>query len=32
MQRRGMTFDDTEKEIIDRIFEITTQYRTWDKK
>jgi len=32
MQRRGMTFDDTEKEIIDRIFEITAQYRTWDKK
>tara|TARA_R110000796_G_scaffold96719_1_gene202716 strand:- start:96784 stop:97938 length:1155 start_codon:yes stop_codon:yes gene_type:complete len=32
MQRRGMIFDDTEKEIIDRIFEITTQYRTWDKK
>ncbi|WP_323758047.1 GlmU family protein [Roseivirga sp.] len=32
MQRRGLTFDDTEKEIIDRIFEITTHYRTWDKK
>lgn len=32
MQRRGLTFDDTEKEIIDRIFEITAQYRTWDKK
>ena len=32
MQRRGMTFNDVEKEIIDRIFEITTQYRTWDKK
>ena len=32
MQRRGLTFDDTEKEIIDRIFDITAQYRTWDKK
>ena len=32
MQRRGMTFDDTEKEIIDHIFEMTAQYRTWDKK
>ncbi|MGW8121588.1 GlmU family protein [Roseivirga echinicomitans] len=32
MQRRGVAFDDTEKEIIDSVFDITTQYRTWDKK
>ena len=32
MQRRGLSFDEAEKEIIDRVFEITAQYRTWDKK
>ena len=31
MKRRGIEFSDIEKEIIDKVFELTAQYRTWDK-
>jgi UDP-N-acetylglucosamine diphosphorylase/glucosamine-1-phosphate N-acetyltransferase len=31
MKRRGIEFSDVEKEIIDKVFELTAQYRTWDK-
>lgn len=31
MKRRGIEFSEVEKEIIDKVFELTAQYRTWDK-
>ncbi|MFD2033646.1 GlmU family protein [Belliella marina] len=31
MKRRGLEYDDTEKEIIQKIFELTKHYRIWDK-
>lgn len=31
MKRRGIEFSEIEKEIIDKVFELTAQYRTWDK-
>ncbi|MCH7399346.1 GlmU family protein [Belliella sp. DSM 107340] len=31
MNRRGLNFDETEKEIIQRVFELTKHYRIWDK-
>ncbi|MCH7414781.1 GlmU family protein [Belliella sp. R4-6] len=31
MKRRGLNFDDIEKEIIQKVFELTKHYRIWDK-
>jgi UDP-N-acetylglucosamine diphosphorylase/glucosamine-1-phosphate N-acetyltransferase len=31
MKRRGIEFSDVEKQIIDKVFELTAQYRNWDK-
>lgn len=31
MKRRGIEFSEIEKEIIDKVFDLTAQYRTWDK-
>jgi len=31
MKRRGIEFSEIEKEIIDKVFELTAQYRTWEK-
>jgi UDP-N-acetylglucosamine diphosphorylase/glucosamine-1-phosphate N-acetyltransferase len=31
MKRRGIEFSSVEKEIVDQVFELTAQYRTWDK-
>ena len=32
MERRHVTFDDTEKAILQHIFDVTAQYRVWEKK
>lgn len=32
MQRRSMEFDEQEKTIIDKVFELSGEYRIWDKK
>ena len=32
MQRRHTKFDTTEKDILDKIFELTAQYRVWENK
>ncbi|UII28922.1 GlmU family protein [Fulvivirga maritima] len=32
MQRRQILFDDTEREILDKVFELTAKYRTWEKE
>lgn len=32
MKRRGRQYDETEKEIITTVFDLTNQYRIWDKK
>ncbi|SIS82382.1 GlmU family protein [Belliella pelovolcani] len=31
MKRRGLAYDETEKEIIQKVFELTKHYRIWDK-
>ncbi|MFT7381956.1 MAG: hypothetical protein ACI9Z3_001849, partial [Roseivirga sp.] len=31
MKRRGIEFSGVEKQIIDKVFELTAQYRNWDK-
>ncbi|SNS05523.1 UDP-N-acetylglucosamine diphosphorylase/glucosamine-1-phosphate N-acetyltransferase [Belliella buryatensis] len=31
MKRRGLEYDETEKEIIQKVFELTKHYRIWDK-
>jgi UDP-N-acetylglucosamine diphosphorylase/glucosamine-1-phosphate N-acetyltransferase len=31
MKRRGLEFSSVEKEITDKVFELTAQYRTWEK-
>ena len=31
MSRRKIELDDTEKKILEHIFENTTQYRSWEK-
>lgn len=31
MERRGLSFDDTEKSILQKVFELTKTYRIWDK-
>ena len=32
MKRRGMEYSETEKEIIQKVFELTRHYRIWDKE
>ncbi len=32
MQRRGLSYDEKEKEIIQKVFELTRHYRIWDKE
>jgi hypothetical protein len=32
MERRKVALDDVEKEILSKVFELTTGYRVWDKK
>jgi hypothetical protein len=32
MKRRGIEYDGTEKEIIQKVFELTRHYRIWDKE
>lgn len=32
MERRGKSYDDNEKQIIDKVFEMTRPYRIWDKE
>ncbi|WP_194776654.1 GlmU family protein [Pararhodonellum marinum] len=32
MKRRGLDFDETEKNILQKVFEITKHYRIWDKE
>ncbi|HSJ66983.1 MAG TPA: GlmU family protein [Anditalea sp.] len=31
MERRGLSFDETEKSILQKVFELTKTYRIWDK-
>jgi hypothetical protein len=31
MERRGLVFDETEKSILQKVFELTKTYRIWDK-
>ncbi|UII21312.1 GlmU family protein [Fulvivirga ligni] len=32
LQRRSMIYDETERKILDRIFELTAKYRTWENE
>jgi hypothetical protein len=31
MKRRGLEYDEVEKEIIQKVFELTKHYRIWEK-